>query len=140
VHTNWPVQAASLPYHSPARRLLNAATRGRLYVSVHMPHAAIFFPGAFLPDFAFLMCFSVWQAEEAVANLPVRLAVRVHCGHQACAQHDGAHARFRTQRNAVFPSAGVLKAYSRGAHSLYGYSCGWQRAPSLLSARARVCG
>ncbi len=29
---------------------------------------------------------SVWQAEEAVANLPVRLAVRVRCGHQACAQ------------------------------------------------------
>ena len=24
---------------------------------------------------------SVWQAEEAVANLPLRLAVRVHCGH-----------------------------------------------------------
>ena len=31
----------------------------------------------------------VWQAEEAVANLPLRVAVRVHCGHQACAQHDG---------------------------------------------------
>ncbi len=24
----------------------------------------------------------VWQAEEAVANLPLRVAVRVHCGHQ----------------------------------------------------------
>jgi hypothetical protein len=35
---------------------------------------------------------SVWQAEEAVANLPLRVAVRVHCGHQACAQHDRAHA------------------------------------------------
>jgi hypothetical protein len=34
-----------------------------------------------------------WQAEEAVANLPLRVLVRVHCGHQACAQHDGAHAR-----------------------------------------------
>ena len=32
----------------------------------------------------------VWQAEEAVANLPVRLAVRVHCGHHTCAQHRGA--------------------------------------------------
>ena len=31
----------------------------------------------------------VWQAEEAVADLPVRLAVRVHCGFKACAQHDG---------------------------------------------------
>jgi hypothetical protein len=27
---------------------------------------------------------SVWQAEDAVANLPLRLAVRVHCRHQAC--------------------------------------------------------
>ena len=34
-------------------------------------------------------CFRVWQAEEAVASLPLRVAVRVHCGHQACAQHDG---------------------------------------------------
>ncbi len=33
------------------------------------------------------------QAEEAVANLPLRLAVRVRCGIQACAQHDGTHAR-----------------------------------------------
>ena len=24
----------------------------------------------------------VWQAEEAVANLPLRVAVRVRCGHQ----------------------------------------------------------
>ena len=32
---------------------------------------------------------SVWQAEEAAANLPLHLAVRVHCGHQAFAQYDG---------------------------------------------------
>jgi hypothetical protein len=36
---------------------------------------------------------SAWQAEEAVANLPLRAAVRVHCSNQACAQHDGALAR-----------------------------------------------
>ena len=29
------------------------------------------------------------QAEEAVANLPLRLAVRAHCGHPARAQYDG---------------------------------------------------
>jgi len=34
----------------------------------------------------------VWQAEEAVANLPLRLAVRGHC-QRACAQPDGVHAR-----------------------------------------------
>jgi hypothetical protein len=28
-----------------------------------------------------------------VANLPLRVAVRVHCGHPACAQHDGVHVR-----------------------------------------------
>jgi hypothetical protein len=39
LHTNGPVLAASLPRHSPARRLLNAATRGRLYVSMHRPNA-----------------------------------------------------------------------------------------------------
>ena len=27
----------------------------------------------------------VWQAEEAVANLPLRLAVRVRCGHPSLA-------------------------------------------------------
>jgi hypothetical protein len=28
---------------------------------------------------------SVWQAEEAVANLPLRLAVRAHCGQPSSA-------------------------------------------------------
>jgi hypothetical protein len=36
---------------------------------------------------------SVWQAEEAVVNLPLRMLVRMHCGLRTCAQHDGAHAR-----------------------------------------------
>ncbi len=35
-----------------------------------------------MPGFAVWVSRSVWQAEEAVANLPLRLAVRVHCGHQ----------------------------------------------------------
>jgi hypothetical protein len=34
-----------------------------------------------------------WQAEEAVASLPLRMPVHVHCGHRACAQHGGVHAR-----------------------------------------------
>jgi hypothetical protein len=40
-----------------------------------------------------------WQAEDAVANLPLRLAVRVHCGHQV-------------RRGTL----GVLKRPSRAAH------------------------
>jgi hypothetical protein len=39
----------------------------------------IFFPRAFLPGFAALESRSVWQAEEAVAYLPLRVAVRVRC-------------------------------------------------------------
>jgi hypothetical protein len=44
-------------------------------------------PGAFLLGRAlqFGHPVSVWQAEEAVANLPLRLAVRVHCGHPSSA-------------------------------------------------------
>jgi hypothetical protein len=45
-------------------------------------YRAILFPRAFLPGFAVWISRSGWQAEEAVANLPLRLAVRVHCGHQ----------------------------------------------------------
>ncbi len=93
VHTNGPVQATSLPCHRPARRMLNAATRGRLYVSMHTLHATPSWPG-----FAAVPSRTVWQAEEAVANLPLRLAVRVHCGRPS--------------------SAG----YSRGTHSLHGYT------------------
>jgi hypothetical protein len=78
----------------------------------------------------------VWQAEEAVANLPLRLAVRVHCGLEACAQHDGG------------PRPGTPVARSRG-HSrvLLGYPTGiplpgytrenTQRA--LLCRLERVC-
>jgi hypothetical protein len=33
---------------------------------------------------SFAIPFRFGHAEEAVANLPLRLAVRVHCGHQAC--------------------------------------------------------
>ncbi len=54
-----------------------------LRVSVHMPHDAIVFPGSLLcRALQFCHQFRSWQAEEAVANVPLRLAVRVHCGHQ----------------------------------------------------------
>ena len=56
-------------------------TRGGLHVSVHTLHAAILFFGACLPGFAVSISRSVLQAKEAVANLPLRLAVRVHSGH-----------------------------------------------------------
>ena len=83
VHANGPVEAASLPCHSPARRRIERLrSRGRLHVSLHPPHTAIFSPAACLPGFAVSPPRPVWQAEEAVANLPLRLAVRVHCGRQ----------------------------------------------------------
>ncbi len=53
----------------------------------------------------------VWQAEEAVANLPLRLAVRVHCGQ---------------------PS---LEGYSRRTHSLHGHS---RRTHSYITLTLRV--
>ncbi len=70
----------------------NAATRGGLCVSVHMPKAPSPPPPPRSPasqslsllgralQFAYPVL--VWQAEEAVANLPLRLAVRGHCGQQ----------------------------------------------------------
>jgi hypothetical protein len=60
----------------------SAGIRGRLHVSLHPPHTAIFSPGACSPGFAVSPPHPVWQAAEAVANLPLRLAVRVHCGCQ----------------------------------------------------------
>ena len=70
--------------------------------------------------------FRAWQAEEAVTNLPLRLAVRVHCGHQVRRGTLGVLQRY----------TGVLTAYSRGAHSLYGYTATGQHAArnALLSA------
>ncbi len=65
--------------------------------------------------------FRVSQAEEAVANLPLRLAVRVHCGHQILAGYS------RGTRS-LQGYAGVLTAYSTGAHSLYGYTATGQHA------------
>ena len=50
------------------------------------------------PGFAVWISRSVWQAEEAVANLPLRLAVRAHCGQPSVA------------------------GYSRGTHSLQGHA------------------
>jgi hypothetical protein len=84
VHANGPVRAASCDAIGIVQ---HAATHGGLHVSVHTPHIAIF-PHSdissrdFLPGFAISILRSVWQAEEAVANLPLRLAVRAHCGHQ----------------------------------------------------------
>ena len=130
-----PVQAASLPCHRPARRLLNAATRGRLYVSVRMPHAAIFSPGAFLPGFAFLMRFSVWQAEEAVANLPLRLAVRAHCGHTVLRGTLEALIHSRGIPEYSHRTPGVL-THSTGTpprdNTQRGMRCFRQSAPSLV--------
>jgi hypothetical protein len=48
-----------------------------------MPHAAMSPPELFfLAGLCIWVSRSVWQAEEAVANLPLRLAVRGRCGHQ----------------------------------------------------------
>jgi hypothetical protein len=54
----------------------------------------------------------VWQAEEAVANLPLRLAVRGHC-QRASAQPDGVHAR-GTQAGLKCGYSTVLTGYPSG--------------------------
>ena len=54
-----------------AARLRTDAARRDLFPSSHLVG---------LCSFAILI--RSWQAEEAVANLPLRLAVRVHCRHQ----------------------------------------------------------
>ncbi len=64
------------------RRHAQALTSGGLHVSVHTPHAAIHFPSPRAGVCSFDIPFRVWQAEEAVANLSLRLAVRVRCGNQ----------------------------------------------------------
>ena len=99
--------------HAPCRRLVhpevehdavpNAATRGGLHVSMQIAarHDPCFPQEPSWPGFAVPISRSVWQAEEAVANLPLLLAVRVHCGHQAC---DG-----RRERNST-GTLGVLTA------------------------------
>jgi hypothetical protein len=86
VHTKGP--SRQLRFHAIVQHAAvpNAATRGRQYVCVHMPHAAIPpLPAALLAGLCSSTTRPVWQAEEAVANLPLRLAVRAHCGHHICA-------------------------------------------------------
>ena len=51
-----------------------------------------------------------------MANLPLRLAVRVHCGHQACAQHGGVHARVLKRH-----STEGTPQYSQGTLGVYRY-------------------
>jgi hypothetical protein len=64
---------------------LNGGFGGGVFISVPTPHAAHPPPPPPPPSLlaglrSFDIPFSVGQAEEAVANLPLRLAVRVHCG------------------------------------------------------------
>ena len=77
VHTEGPsgqlrchaiVQHAAVP-NTPRRA-------AGLHVSLHTLHAILSSAGACLPGFAVGISRSGWQAEEAVANLPLRLAVR----------------------------------------------------------------
>jgi hypothetical protein len=87
------------------------------------------------PGFAVLPSHSIWQAEEAVANLPLRLAVRVRCGHQACAQHDGVHVGYSSgtqQRVLLWYSGGTL-GYTSGTPAALnkGYSYGTQGYPRV---------
>jgi hypothetical protein len=48
-----------------------------------------------------------WQAAEAVANLRLRLAVRVHYGHQACARRVPGYSSGTTLR-VLYGALGVL--------------------------------
>jgi hypothetical protein len=102
-----PVQAASLPFHAQHVAVPNAATRSGLHISVHAEAQSV--PVAPLAGLCRFGIPSVWQAEEAVANLPLRLAVRVRCGHQACAQHDGVHVGYSSgTRLVLYGFHGVL--------------------------------
>ena len=71
-----------------AHRLVAAVVVGRVQLSTTSEPCSMRIPSRSLDaprvrrGFAVLISRSVWQAEEAVANLPLRLAVRVHCGHQ----------------------------------------------------------
>jgi hypothetical protein len=82
-----------------------------------------------MSGFAVWISLSLWQAEEAVANLPLRSAVRVHCGQPSFAGYSkGTHS---------LPGyTGVLTPYSRGAHSYYGYTATGRHAArtAFLSA------
>ncbi len=83
-----PVEAAPLPCYSPARRRTeHAATRSgdarrgcASPCTRRAPHP--FFRRSLLWALQFEYPVPIWQAEETVGNLPLRLAVRVHCGHQ----------------------------------------------------------
>jgi hypothetical protein len=91
-------------------------------------------PASF-PGFAFWVSRSVWgnfgQAEEAVANLPLRLAVRVRCSQPSFAGYS------RGTRS--LQGHTVLTPYSRGAHSLYWYTAtGQHAAGDALSAERAV--
>ena len=96
---------------------------GGLYVSVQhcrMPQSFFSLKPSW-PGFAVWISRSVRQAEEAVANLPLRLAVRVHYDQPSVAGYSrGTHS--------LQGHTGVLTAYSRGAHSLYGYTATGQHA------------
>jgi hypothetical protein len=122
-HTRARPGSFSSPCHAQ-----HAATRGGL-LTLRTPRS---FPRAFSPGFAVSISRSVWQAEEAVANLSVRLAVRV-----SCAQHDGVSWGTEEALHGYSYSRGTIGVYRyRGKH-------GPARslplsAPSLLPARACV--
>jgi hypothetical protein len=63
-----------------AQHVRNAATRGVLLVSVNTAHTRFFPPSLLARLYSLRHSVSVWQAEEAVSNLPLRLAVRGRCG------------------------------------------------------------
>jgi hypothetical protein len=94
------------------------------------------------PGFAVSPSRSVWQAEEAVANLPLRLAVRLRCGYPVWRGFRGILKRHSAA------SHGALKAYSRvhrhrGTHGIVGSEeCSAavvERLPSFCCRFAREC-
>ena len=76
---------SSAPRGRARRRTEHWRARGGLHVSVHTSPPSL--PVRSLLGRALQLSHpvSVWQAEEAVANLPLRLAVRLHCGHPSSA-------------------------------------------------------
>ena len=143
VHTKCPsrqLRCRAIVQHTAVP---NAATWGGLHVSVHTLHVAIF-SGACLPGFAVLISRSVWQAEEAVASLPLRLAVRVHCGQPSSAGYSrGTEERQSTathsHRTLGYAATGVAHGTARSEECAAAVLRA--RLPSFACrSRARVCG
>ena len=144
VHTKGPSgQLRCRAIVQPARHVYKrCSARWAARLRAHAARRNLFF-GACLPGFAVSISRSVLQAKEAVANLPLRLAVRVHCGHQVrrgtlgVLIHSGGKPGVLTACSRVLTQSTGMPPWD---NTQRGMRCCRQSAPSLvlLPARARV--